>query len=545
MSESKLKAVQQVKINVDYRLSKVSDISDSLILNEEVIHILASDPNGGLKFDQVEEQRTLSNIIRSFEGNDILNIKFYVLENKMYANENVYFFNLNEADQQPWYLDVIEKGGGVYWIPTRLQNHDRTASSVHVLSLARMIRDPKQFGRIIGIMELKVLEDNFSSILNNADFSTQNDTMYIVDSNGMIVSHYNTKKINEPLLEPAHFAAISNRKKGIYKVEIQSEPYFVIYDTLEQTGWKIISLEPAQVFDQMNWDSNFASSIVLILSFLLLFILAAFLVFAYVMEGMVERLRQMTNRLRLRGTETIDEGIPNRRGIVIRLEKSVTHMLSTFQHLMEENYQTKMKEREAQLRALQSQINPHFLYNALDTINWMALTRGAQDISQMLNTLAQYFRLTLNKGKDIVTVEDEMNLARAYLDIQKHRFHSFEYVVEMEETIKSRSIPKLTVQPLIENAILHGIQNKEGHQGHIMIRVLPIATGFTITVSDDGIGLSKEQITDIMSGLYSKSPTSYGLFNVLERVRLFTNNRGRIDIESVVGEGTTVTITIE
>jgi len=540
-----LRAVQQVKINVDYRLSKVSDISDSLILNEEFIHILASNPVASLGFDQVEEQRTLSNTIRSFEGKDILNIKIYVLESKMYANENVYFFNLGESDQQPWYSDVIEKGGGVHWIPTRLQNHDSTASSVQVLSLARMIRDPKQFGRIIGIMELQVLEDNFSFILNNADFSSENDTMYIVDSNGTIVSHYNSDRINEPLLEPAQYAEILNQKTGIHKVEIESKPYFVIYDTLEETGWKIISLVPVQAINQMYLESNFASSIVLILSFLLLFILAAFLVFAYVMEGMVERLRQMTTRLRLRGTETIDEGIPKRRGVVIRLEKSVTHMLSTFQHLMEENYQTKMKEREAQLRALQSQINPHFLYNALDTINWMALTRGAQDISQMLNTLAQYFRLTLNKGKDIVTVEDEMNLAKAYLDIQKHRFHSFEYVVEIDDTITSRPIPKLTVQPLIENAILHGIQNKEGHQGHITIRVLPTASGFTITVTDDGIGLSEVQITDIMSGLYSKSPTSYGLFNVLERVRLFTENRGRIDIESIVGEGTTVTISIE
>jgi two-component system sensor histidine kinase YesM len=284
---------------------------------------------------------------------------------------------------------------------------------------------------------------------------------------------------------------------------------------------------------------------VLILSFLLLFILAAFLVFAYVTDGMVERLRQITNRLRDRGADTLEDGIPNRRGVILRLEKSVAHMLTAQQQLLEDNYQTKMKEREAQLRALQSQINPHFLYNALDAINWMALTRGAQDISLMLSTLAQYFRLTLNKGKDVVTVEDELNLARAYLDIQKQRFHNFVYDVELDAAVKGHPIPKLTIQPMVENAILHGIQNKEGHTGRILVRTAPHAQGYFIRVEDDGVGMSESQIAEITSGLDARKPASYGLFNVMERIRIFTGDRARLDIESTIGEGTTVTVYVE
>jgi two-component system sensor histidine kinase YesM len=542
VSESILRAVQQVKINVDYRLSKVSDVSDSLILNDNVYDNLATDPNSGTTFAQVKEQRELSNIIMSLQGSDIYRIKLYVTENKLYANERIHFFSLKDAQAEPWYEEVIGRSGAAYWISSRKQSYIDTGSSVQVLSLARLIRDPNRYSSTIGIMELSVLESNFSAILGSANYSEQEETMFIVNQSGRIVSHSDSTRINEQLLVPEHYAAIANQSTGIYKVTFKDEPYYVIYDTLETTGWKIISLVPSHIINKMNWDSSFASSIVLILSFLLLFILAAFFVFAYVMDGMVDRLRIMTKRLRQRGTGTIEEGISNRRGVVVRLEKGITHMLSTFQQLMEENYQTKIREREAQLRALQSQINPHFLYNALDTINWMALTRGATDISQMLSTLAQYFRLTLNKGKDIVTVEDEMNLAKVYMDIQKERFRSFEYEIEIDDDVLAKMIPKLTVQPIIENAILHGIQNKEGHQGHIAIRVYQGEIGFHIAVSDDGIGMSRDKIDAIMSSLYSQAPASYGLFNVLERIRLFTDNKGTIEIESKEEEGTTVRI---
>lgn len=544
VTQSILKSVQQVKINIDYRLLKVSEMSDSLILNEELYENLARDPSSGTPYEQVEEERRLASIIRSLQGHDIPRIRLYVLDEKMYSGEHVNFFSLGEAAERPWYDEVIDRKGAIHWIPTRQEAFSDLPSRIEVLSVARMIRDPAQYSRIIGIMELNVRERMLSEIMSQAEYSPEHNTLYVLDPDGKIVAHADPTTIGTRLLDPEIYAELGEQASGILPMNAHSDPYFLIYDTLEQSGWKIVSMIPAVLINQANSEYNFASAIVLILSFLLLFILAAFLVFAYVTERMVQRLRHITSRLRDGGMATIDEGITNRRGIIIRLEKSVGHMLSTFQHLMEDNYQTKVREKEAHLRALQAQINPHFLYNALDAINWMALTRGAQDISRMLNTLAQYFRLSLSKGKDIVTVEDEMNLARAYLDIQQQRFHNFNYTIECNELILARLIPKMTIQPILENALLHGIQNKEGHYGHITITGEAAGEGFILTVTDDGAGMDEEKLHAIQAGLQTQTPSSYGLYNVMERLRLFTDDTGRLNIQSRPGEGTVVRIVI-
>ncbi|OXS54532.1 hypothetical protein B1A99_26675 [Cohnella sp. CIP 111063] len=547
VTESMLKSVQQVKINLDYRLSKVGDISDALILNSDLYDILALDPLVGTRFSQVEEEKKLGNLIRSLQGSDILKIKLYVNADKMYAGEHVNFFSLDLAREMPWYDAVIGRNGAVEWIPTHVENYISSPGEVRVFSSARMIRDPNEYARVIGILMLDMPEANLAAILNDAELDVSNRNMYVVDRDGVIVSHGQPDKIGSKLPVPEAVGVPSNRPSGIEKFAMNGQPYFMIHAALGAGGWSVVSLLPARQINHMNNDFNFGFSLILTLSLALLFILGAFLVFVHVTRGTINRVRHITEQLRERGAAMIEEGIPHHSGVVIRLEKSVAHMLSTFQHLIEDNYRVKEQEKEARFRALQAQINPHFLYNALDTINWMALTKGAHDISRMLNMLAQYFRLTLNKGKDIVTLEDEMNLARAYLEIQKQRFHNFDYAVECPETLSARLIPKLSIQPLIENAILHGIQGVEGHYGSIRVEAEPIVDGggFVIRVSDDGNGMNEEQVAQLYDSLDappSPSPSGYGLYNVWERVRLFTGGEGRLHVRSAPGAGTTVSL---
>ncbi|MBD2846301.1 sensor histidine kinase [Paenibacillus sp. IB182496] len=546
VAESMLRAVEQVRINVDYRLSIVLEVSDSLILNELLYDNLA-EPASGYRFDQVMEQRNLASLIKSLKGHDILGIKLYVPDDKLYAREHVHFFGLSEARAQPWYGDVMARSGAAYWVSTRPQLYG-AAGEVQALSLARLIRDPQRFERVIGIMEILVPETNYAPILSGAEFADDAEAMYILDRAGRIVSHSGASRIGERLLPQPQFAEMTSGRSGILRFAHRGEPYLAIYDTLQQNGWKTVSFVPARAISRPDWATSFASPLVLILSFLLLFILAAFLVFAYVTDGMVARLRQITSRLRLRGAETVGERIANRRGVILRLEQSVAHMLTTHEQLVADHYETRMKEREAQLRALQAQINPHFLYNALDTINWMALTRGASDISRMLNTLAQYFRLTLSKGRDLVTVEDELNLARAYLDIQQHRFDNFTFELELDPAVRECRIPKLTVQPLVENAVLHGIQRKEGHTGRLLVHAYASGAGYAIRVRDDGAGMPAEQAERLTSGLQGApgpAPAGYGLYNVMERLRIYTHGRCRMQLDSAPDVGTTVTIFVD
>ncbi|GIO44144.1 cache domain-containing sensor histidine kinase [Paenibacillus apis] len=545
VTESILNSIRQVKINLDYRLSKVDEISDALILNTDLYDPLAGDPLAGTHYSQVQEEAKLGNLVRSLQGNDIRKIKLYVNPDKMYAREHVNFFSLDEAKEEPWYGQVMRSNGGVYWIPTRTVSYLGSPGSVRIVSSARIIRDPGNYARIVGILELDVPEANLSAILAQAEYQESNRTMYVVDGDGFIISQTQEDLIGTRLLQPDMFNTVRDQASGIRRMTIGDEAYYMIFDTLDENGWKVVSLLPVRLINRTNADFNVGFSIVLSLSLMLLVILGAFLVFANVNRSMIARLRHITEQLKERGAVVIEEGLPRRRGVVIQLEKSVTHMLSTLQQLLEDNYRTKEKEKEAQMRVLQAQINPHFLYNALDTINWMALTKGAKDISRMLQMLAQYFRLSLSKGKDIVTLEEEMNLAKAYLEIQKQRFHSFEYEMVYPDSLAGRLLPKLIVQPIIENAILHGIQNEDGHQGCIRLEVFEQGGGFVIRVADNGTGMSEDKVRELFASFSSlpTSTSSYGLYNVWERLRLYSGGAGCLNVTSMPGEGTTVSLT--
>ncbi|MNC23336.1 Sensor histidine kinase YehU [compost metagenome] len=218
---------------------------------------------------------------------------------------------------------------------------------------------------------------------------------------------------------------------------------------------------------------------------------------------------------------------------------------------MEESYRVKVKEREAELRALQAQINPHFLYNALDMINWSAIAHGAEDTSQMIEALALYFRLSLNKGKDHVSVADELNLARVYLEIQQSRFPStFTFHISQEPGLEQCTVPKLTLQPIVENALLHGIRRSKEKKGTIRIAAERDGEDVLLTVSDDGIGMEEETAKRLLlepppDVKADGSGSSYGLFNVNERIRIFAGEASGLSIETAPGMGTRVEVRLK
>jgi two-component system sensor histidine kinase YesM len=276
------------------------------------------------------------------------------------------------------------------------------------------------------------------------------------------------------------------------------------------------------------------------------FMFVIFLIFAFAAEEITGHIKKLVNTMEEEGIESFNNDTRNYKGDMYRLEKSVNSIIKRLKALMEESYISKVREREAQLKALQAQINPHFLYNTLDTINWMAIKRKADDISFMLDSLAKYFRLSLNQGKDVVSISDEINLARAYLDIQKMRFiNSFEVVFDIDEDVKPYLMPKLTLQPIIENALLHGIQNKESQKGIIIIQANKVGTDIYFRVKDDGIGMSNEKVQQLLACTKENIGNSYGLYNVNQRLRLFSGESYGLIINSIEGKGTTVEIKVK
>ena len=227
------------------------------------------------------------------------------------------------------------------------------------------------------------------------------------------------------------------------------------------------------------------------------------------------------------------------------LSNSMNTMIDKINELLEQVTTEQIRLRKAEFELLQAQINPHFLYNTLDAIIWLAEAGEQKRVVGMVRNLSDFFRTSLNQGKDINSIKEEMLHVKSYLEIQHVRYQDIlSYDIEVPEALYIYSIPKITIQPLVENALYHGIKNKRG-MGHISIRGEAGEKDFTITVTDDGIGIDETRLRQVQSGIQNKVLTGkdfYGLYNVCERIRLNFGEEYGIFIESVYGEGKSVRV---
>lgn len=212
-------------------------------------------------------------------------------------------------------------------------------------------------------------------------------------------------------------------------------------------------------------------------------------------------------------------------------------MLSKINSLINEVYDGKIKEKEYEMSALQAQINPHFLYNTLSLINWKALEADQQDISKITLSLSTFYRTALNKGKNVMPIRDEIDNMRSYLNIQL-MMHDYEFdtVIDIDEKILGYTTLNLILQPLIENAIDHGIDVNTSRRGALTITGREEGDEIVLAVADNGVGMSKEQAANILT----QESKGYGVRNVNERIKLYYGEQYALKIESKVGEGTTV-----
>ena len=234
-----------------------------------------------------------------------------------------------------------------------------------------------------------------------------------------------------------------------------------------------------------------------------------------------------------------DEGVE-----VAALGESLNVMIDKIRELLDQVKNEQERLHQAEFRVLQAQINPHFLYNTLDAIVWLAEDGQQRQVVHMVRSLSEFFRTSLNQGRDIVTVREEVLHVRSYLEIQQVRYQDIlTYEIDVPEELESYRIPKITIQPLVENALYHGIKNKRG-QGKITVSGTRREDGFEIRVTDNGIGMREEQLEKIRRELKErpKEAEYFGLYNVNERIRLDFGAEYGISLESRWQEGTTVSV---
>lgn len=231
------------------------------------------------------------------------------------------------------------------------------------------------------------------------------------------------------------------------------------------------------------------------------------------------------------------------------LNASFNQMVEKIGQLVEDIRVEQMNLRQTELKVLQAQINPHFLYNTLDSIIWLAEVGKKEQVVQMVSSLSDFFRTTLSKGRDYITLQEEETHIRSYLQIQQFRYRDIlEYDIQIPRELCQYQILKLTLQPLVENALYHGIKNKRG-MGHIQVTGREDGDNLVFCVQDDGIGMTPERLDYVRAlirgeGEEGERSSGFGLFNVNQRLQLNYGMSYGLEMDSVYGEGTVATAVI-
>lgn len=395
-------------------------------------------------------------------------------------------------------------------------------------AIVRELWNPEDYSQSVGILAVITDRRQLEELLRN---SSQDQVMYLETVDGAILA---SNVSGEELLR----LPLSERNvddQAFRSVSVDNTPCYVRSRLVDGSNVYLVSVIPRQAIRRgTNSVSSNMSVVYLTASILLLLAMG---VMTRAITGRLKLLEGQMIRIQAGDIGKIEES--QYRDEIGRLISNYNVMADRVEELLQEQYILGQEKAEAQLKALQSQINPHFLYNTLDMINWMSQKNETDNIRNVVHAMSRFYRLTLSKGRDIVAIRDEVQMCEAYMEIQKRRYKGrICYEVEVEDEILDCLIPKITLQPFLENAIIHGINEKEDGRGVVILNGWQEDGRITLSVTDDGDGMTVED--------REKSPggSHYGLSNIEHRLELFFGERIPVQIESSLGIGTCVIISI-
>ena len=373
---------------------------------------------------------------------------------------------------------------------------------------------------------------SISSYINNVGIG-QHGYCFLMDESGIL--YHPQQQLIYSQLKSEDTAALAALPDGTYS---ENNVIYVL-KTVEGSPWRVVGVSYVDELVTSNVWENFW-----LLALAAVAILLAALVSSIVISRALSRpLKGLSRAMRLfeKSADTFTYAPVGGAREVQELSESFGHMVVKIQHLMETVRREEINLRKTELKALQAQINPHFLYNTLDSIAWMCEQGRNDEAVQMVNALAQLFRISISRGHELIPIRSELRHAESYLKIQKHRYkNQFSYRFDVDESCLDFLCNKITLQPIIENAIYHGI-NGLVDEGEIVITLRAEGTDVVFTVADNGVGMDQAQIEAILRKERSDH-TGIGIKNVNDRLKIYFGEGYGITIDSEPDVGTTVTI---
>ncbi len=438
-----------------------------------------------------------------------------------------------EVTRQSWYTGASTNGRQYLISQPHVQRLYR-GNYPWVITLTRNVSWMQDGSKHTGIM---IVDMNFTRIKGLCSRDQKDDGyIYITDQQGNVVYHPNQQMIYAGIL-PEEVTLAANLKAGSSVVKTKNSQLSVCVKPLSNAAWRVIGVSSMKGL--ATYDSGPGSYIVLSIILLAIAILAGSLVLSTAMILPLHRL--MTLMGRMSGGEDTEPAPVTGIYETGQLGDSFNRMVARIRQLMVQVRTEQEQLHRSELKALNAQMDPHFLYNTLDSVIWLAESGDQKGVVQMVLALSKYFRLSLSGAKDFISVEDELQHVEKYLMIQKMRFgDAFTYRIECEDEVRSAKTPKIMLQPIVENAIVHGVGTM-GEGGIITITARRCGEYLELAVHDNGCGIKQDMLEHILE----TDPTSrsgIGLKNVHQRIKLACGPEYGLKVESELDEGTTVRV---
>ena len=506
--------LQQSVSSMDRTLDGYNSLSDYIAFDRTLAEVFSMEY--GTPYEQYEQlTQKVDPILRtaSYFHGGMQQITIYT-DNGMVKHDTT-VAPVSEIEETDWYQKTLEHPG-LNWFANY---QEETLFSARKLAFS---------GAREGVNILYMDVDYQKLFTPYAETLISECGLYITDQDGKLVfeeSRFSGKNQNYDL---TYSEFLEQRDRG-------STDYIILCEQSNTTGWTVWLYQPVGLAGEAMRPIGVMAGVTILIC-----IFAAVLAY-FITSGMVSsRIERLTHFMQEVQEGSMDMQMESDdRDEIGMLYRGFGSMMKRIRTLINEVYLSKITQKEAELKALQAQINPHFLYNTLSLINWKALAAGAEDISRMTLALSTFYRTALNRGRNVLQVETELSNTRAYLEIQSMLHDGdFDYEIEAQTEILQCESLNLILQPLVENAIHHGIEEKTDGRGKITVRGWKEDNCVWFMVEDNGVGMEQE-VADKILTMESKG---YGVRNVDERIRLCYGEKYAMKVESVVSKGTKMTI---
>ncbi|MDI3500377.1 MAG: two-component system, sensor histidine kinase YesM [Thermoanaerobacter sp.] len=505
VKKTTFQTLNQANKNISKMLENMKNAILYVSMNKELQYNLSR--NGGETPFQINREVTAirnSILYPGIFNENYSSIEIFALHKNQYPMrlEQNDVMSSKVVENKEWYKKTIQQNGRLYWYI----NDD---FGKQMISVSRLVFDIKNFAKPIAVISVDMDMSKVASVVSDIHLG-KTGKVYLVDDKGKLIYSEDKSFLYR------YTTKLYNSSSGSDFITINGNKIMVIYNTLPQNGWKLVGMvSMAELNEKAEMIRNF-----IYLTALLSLVIAALisLYFSYsISQPIIKLATEMKKVEKGNFNISVEENWDGEIGV---LYSSFNYMIERINELIHEVYLSKIKEKDAELKALQAQINPHFLYNTLDTVNWLAVKHNVPEISKIVNSLASILRYSINKGNDVTTVENELKHVESYITIQKIRFKDkFEVSFNIDKRVLHYKTIKLILQPLVENAIIHGIETYEG-KGKILINGYLDGEKIVFEVINNGNPIDLDLVNKLLDSP-ADDKDSYGIQNVNERIKLY------------------------